>query len=256
MQAKQLFVTKQEARRVNAVKSYKPRELNHQEQILMAGIQLSKKPKYDIEELKDLCKLLIDTTAGERLADKLKVAVNDPVAMQSLIEVYPNVEFYDAITAGYEGLNTFERMHYAGHPFESLQSKASTLVEFFAVLETLPKGVDTFIYTPWTNVHALRAEWDGDKKQTRYVGYALPKALQEAVTRVVKGRWSESQLGAIISDGLLNNKDLWSRSRITAPKTDFVLSYEDNQKFTTIGNFGRVVTATNKKTNSTYHFCV
>jgi len=256
MSSNQLFVTKQEARRVNAVKSYKPRELNQQEKILLAGVELSKKSKYDIEELKDLCKLLIDTTGGERLADKLKVAVNDPEAMQGLIEVYPHVEFQDVINAGYEGLKTFERLHYAGIPMESLQSKASTLVEFFALLEQLPKGIDTYIYTPWTNIHALRAEWEGDKKQTRYLGYTLSPALQKAITSTVQGRWKESQLGAIIADGLLNHEGLWKRARITEPQTDFVLSYHDNQKFSTSGVYARVLKATNKKTNSTYHFCV
>lgn len=254
--SQQHFVTLQEARRVNAIKHNRPRELNHAEKILLAGIELSKKPKYDIEELKDLCKLMLETTGGERLADKLKAAVNDPVAMKSLIEVYPHVEFHDAIKNGPDALNVFERLHYSNHPFEALQSKAATLVEFLALLEQLPQGVDTYIYTPWTNVHALRAEWDGDKKQTRYLGYVLPAALQKAVTGTLQGRWQESLLGSIIVDGLFNNKNLWGRARISEPTSDFVLSYHEDPKFSTYGDRGRIVKATNKKTNSTYHFCV
>lgn len=254
--SQQLFVTLQEARRVNAVKHNRPRELNQTEQLILAGIELSKKPKYDIEELKDLCKLMLDTTGGERLADKLKEAVNDPVAMKSLVEVYPHVEFYDAIKEGPDAFNPFERLHYTNQPFEVLQSKAATLVEFLALLEQLPKGVDTYIYTPWTNVHALRAHWDGDKKQTRCLGYALPAELQKAITSTLQGRWQESVVGSIIADGLFNNKNLWVRARVSEPKSDFVLSYHEDPKFSTYGDRGRIVKATNKKTNSTYHFCV
>lgn len=252
--SQQHFVTLQEARRVNAIKHNRPRELTQAEQILLAGIALSKKPKYDIEELKDLCKLMLDTTGGERLADKLKDAVNDPVAMQSLIEVYPQVEFYDAINAGKGVLNPFEKLHYDNQPFEVLVNKCTSLADFWVLLEFLPKGIDTYIHTPWTNIHALRAEWEADKKQTQYLGYVLKKTLQEAFDVTVKGgRWKESVLGAIITGGLFNNKGLWTRARMPEPKSDFVLSYEENQKFST---GGYVLTATDKKTNSTYHFCV
>ena len=252
--SQQHFVTLQEARRVNAIKHNRPRELNHAEQILLAGIELSKKGKYDIEELKTLCKLMLDTTGGERLADKLKDAVNDPVAMKSLLEVYPHVEFHDAIKGGVDALNAFEKMHYENQPFEVLVNKCTSLVDFHVLLEFLPKGIDTYIHTPWTNIHALRAEWEADRKQKHYLGYALKKTLQEAFDVTVKGgRWKESVLGAIINGGLFNNKGLWTRARMPEPKSDFELSYEKNDRFS---NNGYVLTATNKKTNSTYYFCV
>jgi hypothetical protein len=252
--SQQHFVTLQEARRVNAVKHNRPRDLNHTEQILLAGIALAKKPKYDIEELKDLCKLMLETTGGERLADKLKAAVNDPVAMQSLIEVYPHVEFHNAIKAGVEGLNAFEQLHYQNKPFSTLATMGNTMTNFFALLNELPKKCDTFIYTPWTNVHALRAEWEGNKKEARYLGYVLSTRLQEALNTVLKSNyWNESTLAEIMSAGLLNNKDLWVRIRMGAPESDFVLSFDYNHKFS---NNGYVLVATNKKTNCTYHFCV
>lgn len=252
--SQQHFVTLQEARRVNAVKHNRPRELNHAEQILLAGIALSKKPKYEIEELKDLCKLMLDTTGGERLADKLKVAVNDPVAMKSLVEVYPHVEFHDAITAGVDGLNVFERLHYDNRSFSTLAILGNMLTNFHALLGELPQKCDTFIYTPWTNIHALRAEWEGDKKETRYLGYVLNPRLQGAFNTVLRNSyWHESMMAAIITAGLFNNQNLWTRIRMSAPESDFVLSYSENKKFS---NNGYVLVATNKKTNSTYHFCV
>lgn len=252
--SQQHFVTLQEARRVNAIKHNRPRDLTHAEQILLAGIELSKKGKYDIEELKTLCKLMLDTTGGERLADKLKDAVNDPVAMKSLVEVYPYVEFHDVIKGGVDTLNIFERLHYNGQSFSGLAIMGNMLTNFHALLGELPWKRDTFIYTQWTNVHALRAEWEADKKHIRYLGYVLPKRLQDAFNTVLKSSgWNESMMAAAITSGLFNNKDFWTRIRMDEPESDFVLSYEQNQKFS---NNGYVLTAVHKKTKCTYHFCV
>jgi hypothetical protein len=248
------FVTKQEARRANAVKHNKPRELNQVEKILLAGIELSKKPKYDIDELKQLCNLMLDTTGGDRLADKLKEAVNDPVAMQSLIEVYPQVEFHDAIKGGVESLNGFERLYYINYSMSSLVGMANVISILHAYLLKFPKGLETFLYTEFTSLHALRAEWEGDKKQTKYLGYALPLLQQRALREItLEPRYKGSIFGTIIEHGMLNNPELWRRTQKAPPVSDFVLSYEKNSKFSTNGY---ILVATNKKTATTLYFCV
>jgi hypothetical protein len=252
--SQQHFVTLQEARRVNAIKHNRPRELNHAEQILLAGIELSKKGKYDIEELKTLCKLMLDTTGGERLADKLKDAVNDPVAMKSLIEVYPQVEFYDAINGGVDTLNPFERLHYDNWSMSALVGMANVISLLHQILVNFPQGVETFIYTPWTSLHALRAEWEGDKKQTKYLGYVTPLLHQKALKELMlEPRYNGSTFGTIISAGLLRNKDLWRRANRTVPVSDFDLAFYEDRKFSTNGY---ILVATNKKTATKLYFCV
>jgi hypothetical protein len=248
------FVTKQEARRVNAIKHNRPRELTHAEKILLAGVELSKKGKYDIEELKTLCTLMLETTGGERLADKLKEAVNDPVAMQSLIEVYPQVEFYEAINLGVDVLNPFERLHYENWSMSALVGMANVISLFHQMLPSLPQGVETYIYTPWTSLHALRAEWEGDKKQTKYLGHAIPSLHQKALKELMlEPQWKGSTFGTIISAGLLRNKDLWRRAKKTPPVSDFDLAFYEDRKFSTNGY---ILVATNKKTATKLYFCV
>lgn len=252
--SQQHFVTLQEARRVNAVKHNGPRELNQTEQILLAGIALSKKPKYDIEELKTLCKLMLETTGGARLADKLKDAVNDPVAMKSLIDVYPHVEFHDAIKVGPEGLNQFEKMHFDNWTFGQLVGMTNVIELFHDLLKRLPQGIETFIYTPWTNVHALRAEWEIDKKQKRYLGYVLPVHRAMLVEELLlEPRYNGSVFGEIIALSMLRNKDLWRRVKKTPPVSDFELSFYKDPKFSINGN---VLVATNKNTATKLYFCV
>lgn len=248
------FVTLQEARRTNAVKHNKPRELNQVEKILLAGIELSKKPKYDIDDLKQLCNLMLDTAGGDRLADKLKVAVNDPVVMQSLVEVYPLVEFQDEIRAGVEALNPFERLYFDDWTMGDLTKTATTISRFYEMLKHLPAGRETFLYTPWTSTHSLRAEWMVDKKQTKYLGYALPKQQVTLLTGLlVEYQNNGSTFANIIARGMFNNKDLWRRVRKDVPVSDFELSYEENSKFSTNGY---ILKATNKKTATTLYFCV
>lgn len=248
------FVTKQEARRANAVKHNKPRELNQVEKIILAGIELSKKPKYDIDELKQLCNLMLDTAGGDRLADKLKEAVNDPVVMQALIEVYPQVEFQDAINGGVDALNGFERLYYENRTMADMEAMTTLISLFYEVLELLPAGRETFIHTSFTNVHALRAEWDADKKQTKYLGYTLSPKAQKCVNEVTSAyRSGGSPMGVVISRGMLNNKELWRRVKKTAPVSDFELSYYEDQKFTTNRY---ILVATNKKTATSLYFCV
>jgi len=248
------FVTLQEARRVNAVRTNKARELTPTERILMAGVQLSQKPKYEIEELKALCNLMLETTGGERLADKLKEAVNDPAAMQSLIEVYPQVEFHDVIRTGVATLNPFERLYYENRTMADITAMTTIISSFHEVLKLLPTGRETFIHTTFTNVHALRAEWDADKKQTKYLGYALPLDAQRAVNEFTGAyRSGGSPFGVIISRDMLNNKGLWRRAKKAEPVSDFELSYYEDQKFTTNRY---ILVATNKKTATSLYFCV
>jgi hypothetical protein len=248
------YITRQEARRVNAVRNNKPRELTQVENILLAGVALTKKDRYDISELNQLCMLMRDSTGGERLADKLKEAVVNPEAMQALIEVYPHVEFNAVIKAGTEALNVFERLSLANYHYYIVEGLGEALVEFYALLEEMPKGIETFIYTPFTELYALRAQWEANKAEKLYLGYVLNPLTQGSLKSIVRYQaYANNALLALINTGLLNNDDLWRRIKKTKPQSDFELSWYESQKFS---RNGTVLVATNNKTNTKLHFCV
>jgi hypothetical protein len=250
------FLTKKELRRCAAVVNNKPRELTQTEKVLLAAVEVSKKPVRDLTEIKDLVQLMTEAAGGFRLADKIQDAMANPELMQDILDVYPLVEFNAAIM-GKEDFTIYERLYLNQTSYKELESAANTLKDLFAVLEQLPKSVEVFISTPKTEYDILRRLWTKTKER-KFLGAILEKSVQDSVKGVFVGSnscgYPCNRFESHLIRSVLNEKQLYQRVRQQPVVTDFVLSIEGVKEYTY--DAFQCLKAVNEKTNSVYYFTI
>ena len=250
------FLTKQELRRCTAIINTKPRELTQTEKVLLAAVEVSKKPIRDLTEIKDLVQLMTESAGGFRLADKIQDAMADPTLMQDILEVYPLVEFNDWIM-GKEDVNIYEGLYLYQTSYTELEWAANTLKDLFNALEQLPKGVETFINTPKTDHFALRRLLTKTKEQ-KYLGMVINKVGQDLIKAAFLGPnscgYPCNRFELHLIKTVLNEKQLYQRVRQQPVVTDFVLSIEGVREYD-FDSF-QCLKAVNEKTNSIYYFAI
>lgn len=119
-------------------------------------------------------------TANDRLADKVKAALETPEKFDAFTEGYPYAKYNDIIN-GNRQQSALVQLACGGFSKENIHGLMRWVSMLcFSFHTDLPKGIDTFIWTPHTRhykTHAM-AKASGDQA---FYGYTLPKAAQELV---------------------------------------------------------------------------
>jgi hypothetical protein len=255
-----LYITATEARGLAAMEHYQSRELTDVEKVIkhiwtvsrMANSTVAERGEKK-KEVDFTVKTLLDFCGDDRLASRIELAAYSPEIMKDLLAVYPMVEFEDLICQRVT-LAPLAFAHAAGYSFAQVKGFAEWLLSFYAVLEKLPKGVETYIGTPQTDYIGLKGVWlrTQDKK---FLGYVLNPVTQTQINglfglqRIPGGMISP--IDTIQRLELYKEPDLYRRVQVEAPVTKFKLTFPLTMDYS-----GKLLKAVNEETNSTYYFCL
>lgn len=150
--------------------------------IMVQGIHAEGKTANEVkqEELNWSLHQLKTLTASNRLPDKVKAALVSPEKFDEFTEGYPYAK-YGHIINGNRQRSTLVQLAYDGFTEEQIRGLmrwVSMLVLTFHA--DLPKGIDTFIWTPHTRHYRTHdmVKHTGDKA---FYGYVLPAQVQAHV---------------------------------------------------------------------------
>lgn len=132
------------------------------------------------EELDISLKKLKELTANNRLGDKVRAALVSPKKFDEFTEGYPYAKYGHIINGNLE-LPTLVQLAAGGFTEAQIQQLMRWVAQLALVFYAgLPKGVDTFIWTPHTrhyNTHNM-AKATGDNA---FYGYILPPQEQALI---------------------------------------------------------------------------
>lgn len=166
--------------------------------------------EFGLNKLKEL-------TANNRLSDKVRAALGSPEKFDAFTEGYPYAKYNDYIN-GNRQRSTLVQLAYDGFTEGQIQGLmrwvAQLCVAFYA---GLPKGIDTFIWTPHTrhfNTHRM-FQATGDKA---FYGYVLPAQEQALINLLFADGHNASCPGGnlwtmnhVRRSGLHKSPEVWTR---------------------------------------------
>lgn len=163
-----------------------------------------------VDKLKEL-------TANNRLADKVKAALASPDTFDEFTEGYPYAK-YNYVINGNREQSTLVRLGMAGFSQPQIDQLMRWVAQLaLAFYAGLPKGVDTFIWTPHTRHYQTHnmAKATGDKA---FYGYALPKEEQALINTLFGDQASDSRPGGnlwamhhVRLYGIHKSPEVWAR---------------------------------------------
>lgn len=181
--------------------TFPPRELTDIEKVIariMFVREIPVETKGEIiikqDEINRLVDKLKELTANNRLADKVKAALASPEKLDEFTEGYPYAK-YSYIINGNQEQSTLVQLAKDGFTQTQIDQLmrwvAQVCLAFYA---GLPKGVDTFIWTPHTRHYQTHnmAKTTGDKA---FYGHALPKEEQALINTLFGDQASDSRPG-------------------------------------------------------------
>lgn len=202
------YLTRKEFHTVQAVLNVKARDLTPAELVL----KTLKDGTYNPKEIQGEIDRYVENSYH---ASKIKEAIGNPEKLTTLLESYPLVEFYDAIV-------NKEYSEYVKMGLELSYGKLLEGLDFInnlaSSVEELPLGVDTFIGTIHTTYSTMRAEYE-ETKDTKFLGLVTSKTTNNLLFPFFTV-WTKSTWNNIIYWGLVNNKELLRRTRMTEHKRE------------------------------------
>ena len=180
------YLTKHQARALSAANNYTPRKFTPLEVVIRQLVKVAKEKATmsgeDYQEsIRQVRRNIEAATTNYRILDAVAEAVKSPEAMQTLLEMFPYVEFEDAIfNRRFTGL---QAAAYEGVTRGSLVSALTWLSEVHSLGQKLPLGYVTYIGTTDTHYGNMRdaAVATG---HSEYRGMVLPVELQAEVKRL------------------------------------------------------------------------
>lgn len=138
------------------------------------------------EELNKSLHQLKTLTANNRLSDKAKAALASPEKFDAFTEGYPYAKYNDIINGNRQRSPLVQLAcdGFKGQDVHALMRWVSMVCFLFHT--DLPKGIDTFIWTPHTRHYRTHdmVKHTGDKA---FYGYVLPKEAQGLVNSLFDG---------------------------------------------------------------------
>lgn len=180
------YLTKTQARALSAANNYTARKFTPLEVVIRQLVKVAKEKdsmsvEHYQESIRQVRRNIEAATTNYRILDAVAEAVKTPEAMQTLLEMFPYVEFEDAIfnrrftglqLAAYEGVNR-----------SSLVDALKWLSDVHSLGQKLPLGYVTYIGTADTNYMAMR-DTAVTTGHPEYRGMVLPEVLQAEVKRL------------------------------------------------------------------------
>ncbi len=158
-----------------------------------------------------------ELTANNRLADKVKAALATPEKFEAFTEGYPYAK-YGHLINGNQEQSTLVRLGSAGFTEPQIDQLMRWVAQLVLAFHAgLPKGVDTFIWTPHTRHYQTHnmVKATGDKA---FYGYALPKEEQVLVNALFGDQASDSRPGGnlwamhhVRRYGIHKSPEVWAR---------------------------------------------
>jgi len=154
-------------------------------------------------------------TCSRRLGDKFRAAMEAPEKFEEFTEGYPYPK-YDSFINGDYRLSPVEQLAKDGFTEDDIRG----LFRWIGMLlltfhQDLPKGIDTFIWTPYTRWYRTSdmARCSGDKA---FYGYTLPAKVQEHINVLFADkhgqrgstRWAMEHVRRL---GLHKDRSVWNR---------------------------------------------
>jgi len=215
------YLTRDEAVRMNAASNYTSRKLTPIERVIKHVITVNAMPNdtqkekaAKADEVETVVKVLSEHTSSEYLLAKVRLASYNKVELKALLDGYPYVQF-EGLLNGEESLTNIEQFARGGFKLEDLQSIMFWAVELHELYAQLPKGRETFIYTPRTADYDFRV-LANTTKDPKYYGYALPKEVQKNVATLfhetASGYGNIRKMFHLRGYDLLNVPNIWKRA--------------------------------------------
>lgn len=147
-----------------------------------------------MDEINLLVNKLKELTANKRLADKVKAALESPKKFDDFMEGYPYAK-YNYIINGDPKLSTLVQLAIDGFSEVQVQQLMRWVSQVaFAFYAGLPKGIDTFIWTPHTRHYHTHAMFQATKDKAFY-GYTLPPQEQTLINTLFADKGVDSRPG-------------------------------------------------------------
>lgn len=200
------------------------RELTEIEKVIariMFVREIPVETKGEVIAKRDEVNLLVDKlrelTANNRLPDKIKEALKSPEKFDEFTESYPYAKYSYIINAS-EPLSTLVQLGRDGFTETQINQLMRWVAQVcFAFYAGLPKGVDTFIWTPYTRHYHTHSMAMASKDKAFY-GYALPKEEQTLINTLFGDRVTDSRPGGnlwamhhVRRYGIHKSPALWAR---------------------------------------------
>lgn len=153
--------------------------------ILIQGIPAVHKNEIDAKQAEIDINLdkLTELTASTRLADKVRAALASPEKFEVFTERYPYAK-YGHLINGTRERSALLQLGADGFSEVQVQQLMRWVAQLaFAFYAGLPKGIDTFIWTPFTrhyNMHYMAKA----VKDNAFYGYNLPKEEQTLINEL------------------------------------------------------------------------
>jgi hypothetical protein len=209
------YLTREEARQVNAVHAYTPRKLTPVEEVIKRAVEVAEMP--DVTDvlrnnkkafMRDIIRHLEEVTSSDRLIGQVRDGMTDPAAMKQLIESYPFVEFEQVLNKPYFG--GLQQAAIAGITNSELRICVAWLEKLFGIIRELPRGVKAFVATPETDYNGLYQEARFFNKPEAW-GVSLNKDLQKRIFTLFREGHRNWEISRIAEYGLLGYHDLEKR---------------------------------------------
>lgn len=229
------FLTRTEARQLNARGNFIPRKLTPVEQIIKRTREVAALPadtqQQRIDKKAAIDQVMVDirqATANDSVWDGVQAALLSPVALQTLVEKYPQVEF-EAVLRGALPNNVFMSAAMSGYKKESLIEAATWIDTVYDLVAEFPRAGSVFVHTPATS-HTTMA----NLRRTGHLeasGLTLPKRLQERVNQTFNfGDVSNNTSKNLMFQGICNdNEEL--KQRVGVEITDIRHQEGKSSKF-------------------------
>lgn len=270
------YLTVNELARTQATTNYQPRKLTKVETIIKHAATVvfpmpndNQQQKADkAAEVEITINAMAEHTSNEMLLAKLRLAMHDRQTLNELVVSYPFVNF-EGLLNGTDKLSNIERYGKSGYSVDSLRAQLLWAHSLVVLMDKLPKGIDTFI---WTKVstgilfHATALA----KKENKYFGYILTKEVQEEVDTLIVGDardWNNrvaSHQQILHTYDLLNVPSIWKRAVLDNPEINKLMEgvkFEFHADQVVRSTYGytqpvQVLTVTNEGTNTKLHFVI